>query len=206
MRDSPQIDLTPARVVEAGHRGDTATVRRALGHEDPAVREPALGAAARAGCLSGTDLATAATDGSPAVRRRAAEEAGRAPGLAAPSVVVGLLGDVDPSVVEMAAWALGEGRAGPGVVRALAAVATGHEEPLCREAAVAALGALGDPAGLPAVLAAMEDKATVRRRAVLALAPFEGPEVDAALERAADDRDWQVRQGALLLGDQPASD
>jgi hypothetical protein len=31
---------------------------------------------------------------------------------------------------------------------------------------------------------------------VLALAPFEGPEVDAALERAASDRDWQVRQAA----------
>jgi len=36
----------------------------------------------------------------------------------------------------------------------------------------------------------------VRRRAVLALAPFEGPEVDAALTRALDDRDWQVRQAA----------
>jgi hypothetical protein len=31
---------------------------------------------------------------------------------------------------------------------------------------------------------------------VLALAPFEGPEVDAALERARTDRDWQVRQAA----------
>jgi hypothetical protein len=36
----------------------------------------------------------------------------------------------------------------------------------------------------------------VRRRAVLALAPFEGPDVDAALARARDDRDWQVRQAA----------
>jgi hypothetical protein len=31
---------------------------------------------------------------------------------------------------------------------------------------------------------------------VLALAPFDGPEVDAALERALTDRDWQVRQAA----------
>jgi hypothetical protein len=31
---------------------------------------------------------------------------------------------------------------------------------------------------------------------VIALAPFEGPEVDAALERARADRDWQVRQAA----------
>jgi HEAT repeat protein len=36
----------------------------------------------------------------------------------------------------------------------------------------------------------------VRRRAVLALAPFEGPEVDAALQAATTDRDWQVRQAA----------
>ena len=61
---------------------------------------------------------------------------------------------------------------------------------------MAALGALGDPAGLPSILAATNDKATVRRRAVIALAPFDGPEVDAALERAREDRDWQVRQAA----------
>jgi len=36
----------------------------------------------------------------------------------------------------------------------------------------------------------------VRRRAVLALAPFDGPEVDEALRTALEDRDWQVRQAA----------
>ncbi len=41
----------------------------------------------------------------------------------------------------------------------------------------------------------------MRRRAVLALAPFDGPEVDAALERAGRDRDWQVRQAAEDLTD-----
>ena len=56
--------------------------------------------------------------------------------------------------------------------------------------------------GLPAILGATQDKATVRRRAVIALAPFEGPEVDTALERARTDRDWQVRQAAEdLLAD-----
>ena len=71
-----------------------------------------------------------------------------------------------------------------------------------RETAVAALGSLGDAAGLPAVLAATTDVATVRRRAVLALAAFEGPEVEAALPRLAEDRDRQVRQAAedLLHG------
>jgi hypothetical protein len=41
----------------------------------------------------------------------------------------------------------------------------------------------------------------VRRRAVIALAPFAGPDVDAALAAASQDRDWQVRQAAEdLLG------
>ena len=97
-----------------------------------------------------------------------------------------------------AAWALGETvqPPSPAVVSALAAVVTGHDDALAREAAVAALGAIGDPDGLPAVLAACRDKPAVRRRAVLALAPFTGPEVDAALADARDDRDWQVRQAA----------
>jgi HEAT repeat protein len=81
-------------------------------------------------------------------------------------------------------------------VTALCRTATRHPDALCREAAVAALGAIGDPAGLPAIVAATGDRTTVRRRAVLALAPFTGPEVDAALERARGDRDWQVRQAA----------
>jgi len=85
-------------------------------------------------------------------------------------------------VREMAAWALGElSPTEPGAVAALSRTAESHDDPLVREAAVAALGALGDPAGLPAILAATRDKPAVRRRAVLALAPFDGPEVDAAL-------------------------
>lgn len=109
--------------------------------------------------------------------------------------VLPLLGDPDSSVAEMAAWALGEQSNGQAVAH-LVDMAGSHEDPLCREAAVAALGAIGDPAGLPAILAACHDKPAVRRRAVLALAPFDGPEVDAALQAALADRDWQVRQAA----------
>jgi len=104
----------------------------------------------------------------------------------------------------MAAWALGE-RGERGAVPALAALAPadgGHRDPLCREAAVAALGAIGDPSGLPTVLRALDDKPAIRRRAAVALAAFEGPEVEAALRRCLDDRDWQVRQVAEdLLAD-----
>jgi HEAT repeat protein len=52
----------------------------------------------------------------------------------------------------------------------------------------------------------MQDKPAVRRRAVLALASFDGPGVEEALERALVDRDWQVRQAAEdLTGRRPGS-
>ncbi len=163
----------------------------------PCGRRPSARCAASA-ALTDDDLRRALTDPAPIVRRRAAAE-----GRDRRDVdLLPLLDDEDPLVVEGAAWALGEreSRAEPIVAR-LSAVATGHTDPLAREAAVAALGAIGDPAGLPAILVATRDKPAVRRRAVLALAPFEGPEVDEALERAQGDRDWQVRQAAEdLLG------
>ena len=104
-------------------------------------------------------------------------------------------------MVEVAAWACGEHeRVSDGVLAALISLATGAgtgADALVREAAVAALGAIGDERGLGAILAATEDRPAVRRRAVLALAPFLGAaEVTAALDRARTDRDWQVRQAA----------
>jgi HEAT repeat protein len=173
--------------------------RAARDDPDARVRAAALGALARAG---GRQRATAAwrvavADTEPAVRRRAAD---LAPGLGAPArPLLTLLGDADVTVIEASAWALGELGAAAvraGAVPALAVVAETHGDPLAREAAVAALGALADPAGLPAVLAACRDKPAVRRRAVLALAPFDGPDIDAALHTALEDRDWQVRQAA----------
>ena len=85
------------------------------------------------------------------------------------------------------------------VVEALVRVARSHADALCRESAVAALGAISDRAGLPAILAGLDDKPEVRRRAVIALAPFDGPEVDAALLRASTDRDKQVRAAVAEL-------
>jgi HEAT repeat protein len=183
-------------VALAGHAGDAATAREHLDDDDPAVRATALTALQRAGDLQPDDLVTALADGSPAVRQRAAELAARQPGDTPPTLLPAL-DDPEPAVVETAAWASGERvPAEDGAVTALTAIARHHDDPLCREAAVAALGALADPAGLPAILAATRDKPAIRRRAVLALAPFDGPEVDAALERALEDRDWQVRQAA----------
>ncbi len=194
----------------AGHTGDEATARALLAGTDddgggdddddgsPAVRATALAALARMGAATDADVAAALADGVAEVRRRACEVA-----VAHPAVDLRpLLADVDPMVVEAAAWALGErGADAAGAVDTLVGVAGGHADALCREAAVAALGAIGDERGLPAILAATSDKPAVRRRAVIALAPFDGPEVDAALLRARDDRDWQVRQAAEDLSD-----
>ncbi|MEX2658253.1 MAG: HEAT repeat domain-containing protein [Acidimicrobiales bacterium] len=182
-----------AAAAVAGHDGDEATARTLLVDLAAAVRASALGALARMGAAGDGDVAAGLADPDPTVRRRALDVAIAHPAVA----LLPLLHDEDPSVVEQAAWACGE-RVPPekGAVEALAVIAITHEDALCREAAVAALGAIGDPAGLPAVLAATGDKATVRRRAVIALAPFDGPAVEDALRRALEDRDWQVRQAA----------
>jgi HEAT repeat protein len=184
------------QVALAGHQGDEDAARRGVTDPEASVRATGLGALARMGALTPDDVNAAVADAHPRMRARAAE-------LAAvleppvPSVATRALADPDAGVVEAGCFALGEmGPSARSGVAALAAVAGGHADPLCREAAVAALGAIGDPAGLEAILAAISDKPAVRRRAVLALAPFDGPQVEAALAGARTDRDWQVRQAA----------
>lgn len=207
VRENPVTDAIRRREAAAlaGHTGDEAAARAALTDADPRVRATALRALGRLGSLTAADLGPALRADDPGLRRRAVEEARAFPDVD----VVPLLADPDTLVVEAACWALGEREEDHrATVAALAHVATAHEEPLCREAAVAALGAIGSTDGLDAILAATSDKPAVRRRAVIALAPFEGPAVDAALERALSDRDWQVRQAAedlLAAGESPAA-
>ncbi|HET9075373.1 MAG TPA: HEAT repeat domain-containing protein [Acidimicrobiales bacterium] len=195
----PAATARRREVALAGHRGDASAALAGLRDPEPAVRAAALGALDRLGILTGDQLGQAAADPAAAVRSRAAELAPAA-GPAGVELLVPLLGDTSPTVVEAACFGLGEAgeqaRSHPPVLVELDRVARGHPDPLCREAAVAAVGAIGDPAGLATVLAGMADKPAVRRRAVLALAAFDGPEVDAALEQALADRDWQVRQAA----------
>jgi HEAT repeat protein len=185
-------------VARAGHEGDIEAARAGQHDDDEQVRATALGALDRLGALTLGDLEAGLTDPSVLVRTRAAEVAAKRPGVS----LEPLLRSDDSALVEVAAWASGEQvKVAPSVLTLLIELATGHRDALVREAAVAALGSVGDVAALPAILAATKDKATVRRRAILALAPFEGPEVDAALERARADRDWQVRQAAEDLLD-----
>lgn len=187
-------------VAVAGHTGDIPTARAGLDDDDATVRAVALGALERLGELTDGDLTAALVDEDPGVRRRAATISARHPDVD----LRGALADRDDAVVEVAAWACGEREDVPDdVLHTLIGLATdAGNDPLARESSVAALGAIGDDRGLDAVLAATSDKPAIRRRAVLALAPFLDPdhpratEVDAALQRALADRDWQVRQAA----------
>ena len=197
MSDDPTNE-TRRRIVIAGHQGDHAFVRANVDHEDAGVRVVVLGALDRLGLLDADRIARASRDDSPDVRRRAAELAATVRG----SDLMPFLHDPDRGVLEMAAWSAGERSEPPtAIIDRLVELASSHDDALIREIAVAALGAIGDERALPTILAACADKSTVRRRAVLALAPFDGPEVRAALSRAKEDRDWQVRQAAEdLLG------
>jgi HEAT repeat protein len=196
-------------VALAGHRGNEPAARRGLADRDPAVRAAAVGALARLGALSVADVAAALEDDAPAVRRRAVDAAplvrGTGSRSALPAALTAALADRDPLVAVGAAWFAGERRYRP-AVPTLVVLATTHDDARCREAAVAALGAIGDPSGLDAVLGALGDRPTVRRRAAVALAGFDDPRVAPALRRAAEDRDWQVRQAAgELLDDEPGA-
>jgi HEAT repeat protein len=190
MAQSPDPDR--AAVVLAGTTADVEVLDRASASADPVLRILSLGARQRAGVLDDAHLHAALADTDRDVRCRAVELA-----VEGSIDLVPALDDTDDLVVETAAWALGERESDDSrVVAALRRVGADHEVGICREAAIAALGAIGHPDGLPTILGGLEDKPPVRRRAVLALAPFDGPEVTAALERALEDRDRQVRQAA----------
>lgn len=179
------------------------------------MRATALRALARSHELRPGDLTAAIADPAPGVRRRAlsilAGSGGMPLGNSATGAVLPLLADPDATVAEVAAWALGELPAVDDTTDAtrsdaLARMATSHPDPLCREAAVAAIASIGHPDGIETVLAALTDKPAVRRRAVVALAAFDDPRAEAALEAALQDRDRQVRETAEELLAVPLGD
>ncbi|MCY3609348.1 MAG: hypothetical protein OXG57_13005 [Acidimicrobiaceae bacterium] len=232
-RGEPEGEAYARRLeaIVAGHRGEAAVAARLLDDEDAGVRAAALGALARCESLQAAQVRRALGDDAAEVRCRAAE-------LALPEVeLVGLLSDLDASVVEVAAAALGERDWNSGPVEELCRVAGNHDDPLCRESAVAALGAIaagldadaGTPhdaaaepesgpgapdtavAGAPhdaargmaleMLLAAMDDRPQIRRRALLGLYQFDDDRAADAVRSALEDRDRQVRAVAgELLG------
>jgi HEAT repeat protein len=171
----------------------------AIDDADPRVRAVAIAALVRTAPrrVSAPVWRRAARDADARVRRRSAEVAPKLGRAVACAALLELLADDDAWVAEAAAYAIGEHpRPSRAAITSVVRAATTHADPLVREAAVAALGAQGDPATLGAVIAACDDKPAIRRRAVLALAAFDGDEVEARLRAALEDPDWQVRQAA----------
>jgi HEAT repeat protein len=183
-------------VISAGFTGDIAAAQTGLTSTDESVRASAVRSLQRLNALTAEHVSTCLNDTSSEVRRTAVE-------FAAPFLDVSihhLINDDDVFVAEMTAWSLGERNpVSDEELDALIACTISHTEAVVREAGAAALGSIGDERGLAAILHACDDKPAVRRRAVLALAPFEGDAVDAALAKALEDRDWQVRQNAEIL-------
>ena len=186
----------------AGHRGELSQARALLDDSDAATRCAALGALDRLDGLTAAELQAALNDLSVSVRRRALELAVKHPEVE----IEVYLSDPDLSLAETAAFVLGE-RAETKALGALTTMASSHADELCRETAIAALGALAamecaDRAMiLTCLLGAMTDRAEVRRRAVLGLFQFEEPEAQEAVEAALRDKARQVRAVASeLLG------
>lgn len=182
-----------ATLTLAIHGHDVPAVETAFDNDDPNIRAIALSGLDTCGALTPRHIALAVTDPERLVRHRLARIGAHDNRID----LLLLLSDADFAVAETAAWALGErDTVSETELQGLIMSATNHPEPLVRESCVAALGSIGDERGLPAILHACGDKPAVRRRAVISLAPFEGPEVEAALQTALTDRDWQVRQAA----------
>lgn len=180
-------------LIQKARQGDLALAREAFTNPDPRVRASSIAVLSENNELDDELVTVALADIHPTVRASLARAA--CSNKAVP--IVRLLNDQDSQVVEVACWAAGEREESEDVVvEMLSTIALDHDDALCRESAVAALGAIGDSRGLESILQATQDIATVRRRAVIALAPFEGQAVSDALEVALTDRDWQVRQAA----------
>ena len=187
--------------------GTPALARRGLGDPDPGVQAAALGALARLGELTADDVAAALASGpagaAPPRRRRRAGGAG--PGLAlgaarAPSPARSTTRTRWSSSARPGSWpSVATGRPcrpwprpRPGTTTPAAA-----RRPSPRSAPSATRP------GCPPCSPRSGDKPTVRRRATVALAGFDDPRVEPALRAAAGDRDWQVRQAAEELLDEP---
>jgi HEAT repeat protein len=191
-------------LVAASYHDDDASkdlLRAALANGAPRERVLALRGASRHDLLSNEQWRALLVDEEVIVRREVAGLLAYRTLLAETILddLVAALGDDDPLVVERAAFALGE-HAHVAALDALCETSAHHDDPRCRESAIAALGAIGDDRALATIITALEDKAPIRRRAIVALSNFEGPEVDAALARAGEDRDWQVRAAVSQLG------
>ncbi len=174
--------------------------------DDPAVRRIAVASVAQH--IAGDDLvptlgAVLLHDESAVVRAEAAEALGGTDGDAMPFLLQAV-DDPDERVVEAVATAFGE-LADERATDWLLDAAQTHADRLVREAAVVALGSIGDPSVLPVLLdLVVSAPPQVRRRTVVALTAFDDPAVGDALRKATEDRNPMVREVAeMTVGRRP---
>lgn len=171
---------------------------RFLSDPDPVVRRLAVSACAPRVTERFDEIAALTGDPDPLVRAEAVEVLSAAGKRALP-VLDAVRGDPDERVVEALATAYGEIE-DRSPVGWLIASAEGSESRQVQEAAVAALGAIGDERALPHLLDIVKSgPPQVRRRAVVALTAFDGEDVEAALYAARDDRNPMVREAAEMV-------
>jgi len=179
---------------------DTSLLTSALSSLAPRARVLALRGLARQRRLTDEHLGRALSDDADEVIHEAlallAHESELGQGLT--GQLLELLGHANPLVVEAAIFAAGERELAEALEPLIDLVLT-HDDARCRESGVVALGQLAVDEAKPAILSAMKDKPTVRRRAVVALASFEGDDIEEALDQASEDRDWQVRSAVEQL-------
>lgn len=193
------------QIAESALRGDVTIALALSGDDDASVRSSALLALCELRSLAESTVNDALLDPSPLVRQRILQLAGRH-GFLSAGRLASSLSDPDATVVEAAATALGECAEGrteldETVLTALARVAMGHSDELCRESAVAALGAIGAEQALPTIIAALDDRPNIRRRSIVALTAFGDPRAQEAMRSALQDNDRQVRALAEELLD-----
>jgi HEAT repeat protein len=143
-------------------------------------------------------LARLILDTAPSVRAAAAEKLGNC-GADALSILTDIDDDPDPTVREALATAYGEIDS-PSTVPWLARAARDDTDRHVKEAATAALGAIGDEAGLETLLDLINNgPPQVRRRAIAAITVFDDERVEPAIKRAALDRNPGVREAAEMV-------
>jgi HEAT repeat protein len=185
------------QILTAYHDGaDAAQFNDWLQDADPRTRALAVRAAMHQGVLSASRALTIATDAEPMVRRELWH------GAASTWLDIDAtpaLCDSDPLVREAAVCAIGE-QAQTRYRARVEQLAQHDDDARVREAAVVTLGQIADPASIPVLVTILNnDKAPVRRRVVVALSAFDDPRVEAALDEANDDRDWQTRDAVTRL-------
>jgi HEAT repeat protein len=170
-----------------------------LTSDDPVLTRIATTALTPSQAFENMKALTALTqDADPSLRAAAAEKLGSC-GSEALETLSRLEYDPDPTVRECLATAYGEIDSAD-TVAWLSFAARDDSDRHVKEAATAALGAIGNNAGLETLLLLINDgPPQVRRRAIAAITVFDDERVEPAIRLAALDRNPGVREAAEMV-------